>query len=111
MIGYSVIQEKTNELIDEINQRVIAEKVEMLSRHTKLGQEMQDMALDYLKENVDELSSPAAIRLLVEGIRIERESRGVPEALEKISKMSDEQLLSEVKKIVSQSPVIIEPNE
>lgn len=80
---------------------MITEKVEMLKRHADLGVRMQNMAINYLNENQDIISSPAAVRLLVEGIRIERESRGIPEALEKITRMTDEDLLEEINKMMT----------
>lgn len=93
-------------LLDEqikvaMDSAMIVEKVEMLKRHADLGLRMQDMAIRYLNEHEDIISSPAAVRLLVEGIRIERESRGIPAALEKITKMSDEDLLEQVKGLLT----------
>lgn len=89
---------------------MISEKVEMLKRHADLGVSMQNMAIKYLNENQDIISSPAAVRLLVEGIRIERESRGIPAALEKITRMSDEELLEQVKGILTQGTLVVEDN-
>lgn len=86
----------------ELEQRMVAEKVEMLSRHAKLGQEMQDMALDYFENHPADLNPSTSVRLLVEGVRIERESRGLPQALEKMMDKSDEELLEEVKKLIGE---------
>ena len=69
---------------------------------------MQNLSLEYLEAHADDLTSAGAVRLLVEGIRIERESKGVPEALEKMSKMSDADLLEEVKKLATSSSVTLE---
>lgn len=92
----------------QIEAAVIAEKVEMLKRHAVTGVKMQDIAIEYIESHGRDMSMPAAVRLLVEGVRIERESRGIPEALEKMSKMSDEQLLEEVKKLMTSSQVTLE---
>lgn len=92
----------------EVEAAVIAEKIEMLKRHAVTGVKMEDIALEYINAHRGDMSMPAAIRLLVEGVRIERESRGIPEALEKMLKMTDEQLLAEVKQIISSSPVSVE---
>lgn len=91
----------------ELEQRLVAEKVEMLSRHARIGQEMQDVAYNYLEKHKEELNTSSAVRLLVEGVRIERESRGIPQALEKMMDRSDEELLEEVKKLIGESPVEI----
>ena len=91
----------------EIEGRMVKEKVEMLSRHADLGVEMQDQAIAYLRSHKDELSSNAAVRLLVEGIRVERESRGIPQAIEKMINKTDEQLLEEIKELTGGAEVEI----
>ena len=35
----------------ELEQRLVSEKVEMLSRHARIGQEIQDIAYKYLEEH------------------------------------------------------------
>ena len=95
----------------ELNDRMIQEKVEMLNRHSEIAVELQDRALNYLRTvNDDDLGSSAAVRMLVEAIRIERISRGVPQVLEKMANMSDDDLLREAEKLLTRSPITeIEP--
>lgn len=90
----------------EIQARLIEEKISMFTRHAKVGKQMQEMAIEYLEEHRGELSSNNAIRLLVEGWRIERESVGLPTALEKMRDMSDDDLLEEVKQLMSSSQLV-----
>lgn len=103
---------RANELDEEIKRRldsmVVAEKVEMLKRHAEIGVQMQNVSIEYLNEHKDEISAPAAVRMLVEGIRIERESRGIPAALDKIRDMNDEELMDEIKQIVTGAGVKLE---
>jgi hypothetical protein len=103
------------ELLDEqikaeLEDIVVKEKVEMLRRHAKIGTELTDKALKYLREHKF-TSSNTALRAIVQGVRIERESRGIPEALEKMSSQTDEDLLEDVKSILDKSTVKLEPNE
>jgi len=49
------------------------------------------------------LSANAAVRLLVEGVRIERDSVGLPQALEKMIDADDEDLLERVQKLTKES--------
>jgi len=93
---------------EQLDATLVAEKVAMLKRHADVGLRMQDMAIQYLNEHVDELSAPAAVRLLVEGIRIERESKGIPAALDRIRDMSDEKLMDQIKQIVTSTGVTLE---
>jgi hypothetical protein len=63
--------------------------------------------MDKILEKQDELSSNALVRLLIEGIRIERESRGIPQALEKMVNKTDEELLDEIAQLTGGAEVEI----
>lgn len=95
----------------ELEDHLVAEKVEMLDRHAKAGVKMQDMAIKYLDEHADEIKVPMAVKMLVEGVRIERESRGVPQALEKMMSKSDDDLLKDVVALLNKAPVEFEQIE
>lgn len=107
--------ERGHELDGQVNAQIaakaIAIKIEMLERHANMGEEIQTMAISWLKEHTDELTMNSAVRLLVEGVRIERESRGLPEALEGLANTSDDDLLKQIEKIVIDSPVTLLPND
>ena len=92
----------------ELQTRVVHEKVEMLERHAVLGEKMQEIGAKWLKDHEGDITASVAVRLLVEGWRIERESRGIPEALEKYATMSDDELLSEIQDLINTSVTIIE---
>jgi hypothetical protein len=105
-------QEKAAKLDAEVEEviieSVVAEKVEMLRRHAKDAKEIQTISLIYLREHKDELTAHSAVRLLQLGIEIERQSVGIPQALEKMSKLDDKSLLSEITSILQDSEVTIE---
>ena len=101
-------------LAQEIEGRLVQEKVEMLHRHAELGRKIQQKALDCLdKIDPEDLSSNAAVRLLVEGVRIERDSVGLPQAIEKMINASDEDLLNKVQELTkeSQSEILVDDYE
>ena len=103
-----------NRLAQEMEHRLVQEKVEMLYRHAEVGRKIQKKALDCLDEiDPSDLSSSAAVRLLVEGVRIERDSVGLPQALEKMINKSDEDLLNRVQELTkqSQAEILVEDNE
>jgi len=99
-----------NQIKTELEKRMIKEKVEMLSRHADLGKKMQDIGIEFLldPENADEITSSTAVRLLVAGVEIERESRGLPDTLEKIINKSDEELIEQLTEITKNEPLEIE---
>ncbi len=91
---------------NELSDRMVKEKIEMLNRHAEIAVELQDRALDYLRKVEDnDLGASSAVRMLVEAIRIERISRGVPQVLEKMATMSDDDLLKEAEKLLLRSPI------
>lgn len=90
---------------DEMNNRMILEKIEMLNRHAEVAVEMQKKSLDYLRSDKSDLNSAAAVRMLVDGIRIEKESRGIPKILSKMAGMTDDDLLKEAEKLLLRSPI------
>ncbi|MBC8550868.1 MAG: hypothetical protein H8D23_14585 [Candidatus Brocadiales bacterium] len=109
---YTEFTEKAKERDEEVKKELVgmdvAIKVEMLQRHADLGKRMIDLGATYLEEHKDEITAHSAVRLLVEGWRIERESRGLPSALDKVAKMSDRDLLAEVSQLFADAPVEIE---
>lgn len=95
---------------DELEGRLIQEKVEMLYRHGGIGRKMQGVAMEKLDEiDPQDLSSHAAVRLLVEGVRIERESVGLPQALEKMLSSEDEEILDRIEQLTetSQADILV----
>lgn len=95
----------------QVNQKMVAEKVEMLNRHAVIGSEMQVMAMAYLKEHEEDLGVGSSVRLLVAGVEIERNSRGIATTFDKWEKMSDSQLNAEIQKIIERAPVELMPGE
>jgi len=96
---------------EQIDNQVVMEKVEMVNRHSVTAKEMQDMALKYLRANESMMTTANAVRMYVEGVRIERESRGLPGLITEISKDTNEQLLDRVKNIFANAPMLEEAND
>jgi len=102
--------ELDNAVAERIEQELVQQRVGMLERHAQLGMKMQDMGLEYLEDH-GVGSARNAITLLVRGVEIEHEARIAPiDILSKLDKMSDEQLIEDLKKyasgnVIDQSPV------
>jgi len=98
------------QVADEFNKRLIEVKIEMLNRHADVGVELQKRALEELQK-IKDLSESGAIRLLELGIKVEQGARGLPEMLNKVMKMKDDELLKEINDLVtSSSQLRIEAN-
>lgn len=72
--------------------RAVEEKVEMLRRHSAVAKELINRGMDFLNQHGLDKSADA-LRAVISGVEIERTAVGMPEALERVSKMSDEGLL------------------
>jgi hypothetical protein len=105
----NVFVERALALDEEVSRRMaetmIAEKVAMLQSHARLANEMQGMAMGFFEHFPEKLNAMVALRLLVEGIRIERESVGIPRTLEKMSNQSDEELLATIQDLLTKSEI------
>lgn len=100
--------DKLDEIVkSEMESKAVTEKIEMLSRHADIGKEMQAIAIDYLREHKDELKPNTAARLLVDGVRIERESRGLPSLVAETLKTSDEEMMEAIAELLNKT----EPKE
>jgi hypothetical protein len=86
---------------DQFTSEVIGNKVDMLRRHASIGKELQEIGLEWLRENKDELTAHTVARLIKDGYEIERASVGVPEALEKMLSTSDEELIKQIEAAIT----------
>lgn len=93
----------------QLDEQAIASKVAMMQRHAEVGKEMQDIGIQYLRDN-GVGNARNAITAVFRGIEIERQSN-VPTMFEKLDKMSDDDLLKEIKQLASNSTIEIEPAE
>lgn len=93
-----------NQVVEQLENQMIADKVEMLQRHASIAKRMQTKAIEYLEEH-GVGSSRNAIELLVKGLDIERNSVGAPVIASKIVNMSDEDLFRSLKELVAGSPI------
>jgi hypothetical protein len=100
-------KEKAEIFDEEANQRfkesLIAEKVQMLQAHAVAAAELQRMGFNFFQEHPEKITALVALRLVVEGIRIERESVGIPRTLEKLSEKSDEDLIKQIEEALQHS--------
>jgi hypothetical protein len=97
--------EMDQEVVDALQEKLIQSKVEMMERHVDLSRKMQEVGFKVLDENPDNISVGNAVRLIIEGVRIERESNGIPDMLRKMALMTDEQVIKTIEQLASKSPV------
>ena len=94
------------EVSRQIEIQAINEKVEMLRRQADLGKMLQDAGAEYFETHAID-SDRTALGAIKTGVEIERNARGIPDALLKIAELKDEELGDIVGKLLSK----INPDE
>lgn len=88
------------EVQKQLEANIIAEKVAMLEKHAAMGRTLQTIAMAKLLALKDDLKAPDAIRLLVESVRIEKESVGIPASLKAMLTKDDEELMRRINELL-----------
>lgn len=96
------------EVARSIQRKAITEKAEMIARHADEAKHLQQTAMDWIRENIEDFTPASAVRLYFESARLEKESRGLDKLLENITDMSDEQLTEQVAKLLQGDEVSID---
>lgn len=94
------------EVTRQIEIQAINEKVEMLRRQADLGKMLQDKGQEYFETHTID-SDRTALGAIKTGVEIERNARGIPDALLKIAELKDEELGDIVGKLLAK----INPDE
>jgi len=106
-----IAQELDIQVVEQLEKQMIADKVEMLTRHAQIAREMQEKSLGYIRGQ-DLSNIRTAIDLLTKSIEIERQSVGTPVISAKLTNMSDEELLQELVTLLSDGKIVdVEPND
>ena len=84
----------------KVQAKAIEEKVLMLQRHAEMAFKVVKMGYEYLIENGFG-SANTALKAFTEGIKIERDSRGLSQAIQKVSELSDEKFDETIAKLLS----------
>uniref|UniRef100_A0A6H1ZBA6 Uncharacterized protein n=1 Tax=viral metagenome TaxID=1070528 RepID=A0A6H1ZBA6_9ZZZZ len=82
-----------------LDQRAIERRADMLERQAKIGKALLDKGYEYIEEN-EPASIAEAVKLVVEGKNMERESLGYSEILKKYSRMQNTELDQELRKLL-----------
>lgn len=92
--------ELDTEVASRIETELIQEKVEMFRRHTEIAVELQDKALKFLRDEGIK-DSNTALKALLSAVELEKASRGIDRVLESVGTRTDEQLMDELRKLIS----------
>lgn len=90
------------EVMDEIKQRFITEKAQMLARHAEVGKTLQDYGLEYLQNNPI-TSQGVALRAIQMGVEIEGSAAQIEKLVSSIAKMDDPQIEEGLKSLLDKA--------
>ena len=96
---------------DELEKQLVADKINTMKFHAEMGRKLQVMGMDYL-ENNGLGNARNALSAVLEGMRVEKENSGTAIKLAELDKLSNEELVDELRKLVENSEIVdIEPND
>jgi hypothetical protein len=84
----------------EMESELVEQRKKMLRKHAEEGEKLQELGMKYLEGGTGIESDSTALRAVLEGAVLERTSLGLSEALTRIMKMSDDQLVTEIQNIL-----------
>jgi hypothetical protein len=84
----------------EMEIELVEQRKTMLRKHAEEGAKLQDLGMKFLEKSGGIETDSTALRAVLEGAVLERTSLGLSEALTRIMKMSDDQLVNEVQNIL-----------
>lgn len=88
------------EVARQIEKKAVEVRVEMLNRQAEIGKELQRKGSEYLDKHEFEKAGEA-LKAIIQGAELERSSRGLPDALIKVSEMKDEDLMTTLNHLLS----------
>lgn len=92
--------ELDTQIAEQIEGKLISDRMEALKRHASLGHRMQDIGLEYFEANgITNLRARDAITLMFQGAKLERESLVVPTFFDKLAQMDDSEIIEEIKRL------------
>lgn len=94
----------------QIQKKLIDDKRKMLEKHIEISEDMQNQALEYLEEHGLD-TAHQAIRLLELGIKVEKESVGLPSLLKEVSELEDSDLTSRIAKLLEGAEIDLDEIE
>jgi len=89
-----------SQVIKKIDSQLIEERVEMLNRHAQYAKDLIEKSWEYIEENGLE-NSRNAVNAIIQGIKVERESSGLPvRELLDVQNKSDSELIESLRDVV-----------
>jgi len=83
----------------EMENKLVLQKVNMLEQQAIKARNMQEQAADYLDENGFD-SSSSAVNAIIKGAELERTAMGLSDAILKLAKLSNDELMVETQKML-----------
>lgn len=99
--GWNQRADEQDEFIrKEVEREIVEEKVRMFKRHAEDARKLQQAGWDFIEDHGVNNASQA-LKAIEIGLKVERESRGIPDAIEAVSGKTDRQLENTIKKLLA----------
>lgn len=99
------------EVANALQTKLVSDQIEMLIYQSEIARELYELGINFFREHGIK-GERTALTAVVEGLKIERETRGAPVIAGSIRQMSDTELLDTLTGLVAESEVLeTEPHE
>ena len=100
-----------DDVSESLQKMMVADKLKVLEYQAGMARELYDMGMNFLREK-GLGNSRTALTAVVQGMQIERETKGAPQIMGQIEKLNDQELLNVFMELAEESEVMkLEPNE
>lgn len=99
-IRADILDEQASTSLEQI---LVRDRVEMFKKQAEMGRLLQEKGMDYIKSEDFKVNGMTALRMVIDGAQLEKESVGLTVALTRIYALDDKQIQDEIKKLLSQA--------
>jgi len=95
-----ILDERAAESLEKV---LVTDRVEIFKKQAEIGKKLQEIGMKYVESDEFKLNAVTALKMIIEGATLEKESVGLTIALTKIYALDDEDLQSEVRKLLAKA--------
>lgn len=95
-----ILDERASESLEKV---LVTDRVEIFKKQAEIGKKLQEIGMRYIESDDFKLNAITALKMVVEGAQLEKESVGLTIALTKIYSLGDSDIQSEIKKLLAKA--------
>lgn len=95
-----ILDERASESLEKV---LVTDRVEIFKKQADIGRKLQEIGMEYIESDDFKINALTALKMVIEGAQLEKESVGLTIALTKIYSLGDSDIQSEIKKLLAKA--------